>query len=377
MDKLGLLLIIISMGIIGEACKSTFSDGVTVLPSDTLATEETKRLYERIWDIASRGTMVGHQDDLAYGHLWYNEDGRSDVKDVTGDYPAVVGWEIGDLELGKMHNLDSVCFTRMQKYIKETARRGGITTISWHTNNIATQHNAWDNQQDTIVRTILPGGVHHHAYLGWLSRIGDFFLQLKDENGAFIPVVFRPYHEHTGSWFWWGADQCTAEEYKALWRMTVAYLRETKHIHHLLFCYSPAAVKSEAEFMERYPGDDVVDMVAFDCYVQRKESISDDLKTYKRQMEVNIDIVTSVAEKTRKIAAIGETGLEGVIDTTYFTQTIYPLIKSKTLAWVLFWRNAYEVDKREHYYLPFTGHAAAFDFENFTKKEDVLMNNDL
>ena len=376
MDKLGLLLIIISMGIIGNACKSTVSDRVAVLPSDTLATKEAKRLYKRIGNITSRGTMVGHQDDLAYGHMWYNEDGRSDVKDVTGDYPAVVGWEIGDLELGNTHNLDSVCFNRMQKHIKETASRGGITTISWHTNNIATKSNAWDNQQDTIVRAILPGGAHHRAYLEWLSRVGDFFLQLKDENGAFIPVVFRPYHEHTGSWFWWGAEQCTAEEYKALWRMTVAYLRESKRIHHLLFCYSPAAVKSEAEFMERYPGDDVVDMVAFDCYVQRKDSMSD-LKEYKQQMEVNIDIVISVAEKAGKIAAIGETGLEGIIDTTYFTQTIYPLIKSKPLAWVLFWRNAYEVDKREHYYLPFTGHPAALDFQNFTKKENVLMNKDL
>src|SRR5690606_12616816 len=167
-------------------------------------------------------------------------DGKSDFKDVTGGYPAVVGWEIGDVELGKSYNLDSVYFENMRKFVRQTAERGGVSTFSWHANNIATGGNAWDCKQDTVVKSILPGGVHHEEYLRWLSKVGDFFLSLTDDEGKLIPVVFRPYHEHTGSWFWWGADQCTPDEYKALWKMTIDYFQQEKQIHHILYCYSPS-----------------------------------------------------------------------------------------------------------------------------------------
>ncbi|MBK6282145.1 MAG: hypothetical protein IPF54_05280 [Draconibacterium sp.] len=91
-------------------------------------------------------------------------------------------------------------------------------------------------------------------------------LNLKTEDGKYIPILFRPFHEHTGSWFWWGKDLCSVEEYKVLWRFTVSYLQNEKNIHHLIYTYSTDRFKTAGEYLERYPGDDIIDVLGFDLY---------------------------------------------------------------------------------------------------------------
>ena len=61
--------------------------------------------------------MFGHQDTYFYGMTWKWEYGRSDVHDVCGDYPAVLGCELGGLELGNEKNLDGVPFDKMRQEI--------------------------------------------------------------------------------------------------------------------------------------------------------------------------------------------------------------------------------------------------------------------
>ncbi|WP_165043249.1 glycoside hydrolase family 26 protein [Dysgonomonas sp. ZJ709] len=345
------------------------------LPIDKEATAETVKLYNTLFERLDKGIMVAHQDALAYGHSWYKENGRSDVKDVTGDYPAVIGWELGHVEIGAAFNLDSIYFSDMKRYIKETHDRGGITTVSWHGDNIVTGNTAWDCAQDSVVKSILPGGSNHAKYMTWLDRVGDFFLDLKASDGTQIPVVFRIYHEHTGAWFWWGSKQCTPDEYKQLWVMTVTHLRDKKNVHNLLYSYSPSETKDEVEYLERYPGDDYVDIVAFDSYVPGKTA--KDIQYYKEALERNLNTVTTYAAKADKIATIGETGMESIPDSTYFTQVVYPIISKYRISWILFWRNAWEKDKPNHFYVPFEGHPAANDFREFVAKPNILMNNDI
>ena len=119
------------------------------------------------------------------------------------------------------------------KYIKETQERGGITTVSWHGDNIATGNTSWDCNQDTIVSSVLPNGIHHNEYLTWLNRLGDFFLSLKDESGNFIPIVFRMYHEHTGGWFWWG--NAGADAYKKLYILLYDRLTNYHGLNNLIW----------------------------------------------------------------------------------------------------------------------------------------------
>ncbi len=99
--------------------------------------------------------LFGHQDDLAYGIGWKYENGRSDVKELTGSYPAVFGWELGHLELDSSKSLDSVPFDKIRYYIQQVYAIGGINTISWHLNNPVNGATAWDTSYGTIEK-ILP-----------------------------------------------------------------------------------------------------------------------------------------------------------------------------------------------------------------------------
>jgi len=76
---------------------------------DSLATDETVALFTNLRTVSETKVLFGHQDDLAYGIGWVAEAGRSDVKEVCGDYPAVYGWDLGDIQ--NEANLDGVNFT--------------------------------------------------------------------------------------------------------------------------------------------------------------------------------------------------------------------------------------------------------------------------
>ena len=89
-------------------------------------------------DASSRGVFLyAHQDDLSYGKLWKVEDPagdpllRSDVKDVCGKYPAIVGFDLGGIELGNEANLDGVSFTLIRRAAQAQVERGGLVTFSW------------------------------------------------------------------------------------------------------------------------------------------------------------------------------------------------------------------------------------------------------
>src|ERR1700733_14917618 len=127
------------------------------LPVDKNASKETINFYHNLKTLQSRGFLFGHQDDLAYGVGWKYIPGRSDIKDVTGDYPALYGWELGRLELDHPVNIDSVPFDKMRQFIQEAYQRGGVITLSWHLNNPLTGGTAWRPAPGTVA-SILPGG---------------------------------------------------------------------------------------------------------------------------------------------------------------------------------------------------------------------------
>jgi mannan endo-1,4-beta-mannosidase len=160
-----------------------------------------------------------------------------------------------------------------------------------------------------------------------------------------------------------------------LWVMTATYLRDAKNVHNLLYAYSSSNVESEAHYLERYPGDEYVDVLGFDHYL--KGRTTENVAQYKTDFERNLRIVTAYAEISGKLPIVGETGEESVWDTTYFTGILYPILQQYRPAWVLFWRNAWEPDKPNHHYLPYPGHPAEADFKAFTETPLILMNQDI
>ena len=88
------------------------------------------QLKERLEKLQQKGIMFGHQDSPVYGTTWKWDEGKSDVLLVAGDYPAVMGFDLGKIELDSKENLDGVPFDRMRKEILAQYERGGIVTLS-------------------------------------------------------------------------------------------------------------------------------------------------------------------------------------------------------------------------------------------------------
>jgi hypothetical protein len=344
------------------------------LPVDRQATRQTVNLYKNLKKLTHKGVMFGHQDDLAYGVNWKYVKGKSDVKELVNDYPAVYGWELGNIEHGLPHNLDSVPFDRMRRFIQEGYERGGVITISWHSDNPLTGGSAWDTTHGGV-KAVLPGGEKYGLYRTWLDRAAAFLQSLKGKNGEFIPVLFRPYHELTGNWFWWCRNTCTPEEFKQLWRYTFDYLRNEKGLHHLLYVYNTSDFLTRQQFMERYPGDDLADMVSLDTYQYDDPQKTD---AFTKKLNYCLGVITEIAREKNKLAALAETGYEAIPYKEWWTNTLWKGIGDNKISFVLAWRNhGLQPDGNWHYYIPKKNDVSSQDFKKFYKLEKTLFEKDV
>ena len=337
------------------------------LYSQTNNSSDENEIVLKLKSIKGQGILFGHQDDLAYGVGWEYIRGESDVKRVSGDYPALFGWELGGLELDQEKNLDKVPFKTMQSLAIMGHEMGGINTFSWHPYAPVSHESSWDKEA-IIVKHIIPGGKNHEAFKQQLDKVAIFFNGLKDKNGDQVPFIFRPWHEMDGSWFWWGSKQSTREEFKALFAFTVRYLREEKGLGKMVIAYSPDRnFDSEASYLQWYPGDEFVDILGVDNYSDLKKGGSTEAAIRK------LHIVINTANKKGKLAAFTETGLENVTDEKWYTQKLGkvladPLV-SKEISYVMVWRN----DENVHYFFPYPGQKGAADAKELLSNENMLL----
>lgn len=339
---------------------------------DKKATKETKALYQNLKQLSSKGILFGHQESDAYGVGWTGQPNQSDVKLVCGSFPAIHGWDLGNE--GQERNVDGVKFTEIQNWINETYRRGGINTISWHVDNPVTGADSWN--KTPVVKDLLPGGSGHQAYVKQLEHVARF---LKNCEG---PIIFRPFHEHNGDWFWWGKGICTEEEYIGLWRFTVEYLRDTKQLHHLIYAFSPDRSRMNLDegkqsYLYAYPGDEYVDILGLDNYMDvgvtwNKRSVAEQ----RNDLVKVLKIVSQLAKEKNKVAALTETGLEGITNPLWFTEVVLQPIKKNPeiqMSYLLVWRNA----TTKHHYAPYPGHSSVNDFMTFYNDPYTLFEDDI
>ena len=324
------------------------------------------KLQKRIMRLQKKGVMIGHQDDPVYGHNWKWDEGKSDIKEVINDYPAVMGFELGGLELGDDKNLDGVPFSRMRTEIIRQHERGGIIELSWHPYNPVTGKNAWD-PSGKPVKEILIGGSQYQKFTGWLSKVADFLSSLKTADGRMIPVIFRPWHEMSGGWFWWGGNSCTPDEYKQLYRETYQYMKQHR-LTNLLWAYSPNAGCDD--FMKHYPGDAYVDMLGTDIY-----DFDGDTAKYQKNLTQELDRLQQLGASHHKLIALTETGAQQLPQKDWFTKVLWPVASRYPIAYILFWRNAWDNPKET--YMAYPGHSTEPDFRTFAAYPNTLFVNDI
>lgn len=343
-------------------------------PSTVTSTRAARERLESTLRKLAGGSKfaLGHEDTTAYGVGWSGDADRSDVKSLCGAHVAVYGWDVFGLEREAAENGDGVRFDQMRALIQNAYRSGGINTISWHADNPVSGGNAWDRTR--AVHAILPGRPLHARYVEYLDRVADFLESLRGDGGELIPVIFRPFHEHTGSWFWWGAKHTSDEDYVALWRFTVEHLRHARGLGQLLFAFSPGGgeVRSVANYLYRYPGDDYVDVFGVDHYY------GNDASGLIRVAE----IVVRAAELRGKVPALTEVGARGGLNASgiradwVVRSLVQPLERSalaSRVAYVMAWRNA----RPDHCFLPYPGHPGARSFQRLCGHEQVLLADDL
>ena len=183
------------------------------------ATANTKKLYSFLKDSYGKYVITGQQCD---GGINGNE--FKAIKNLTGDYPALLGLDLMDYTPSR--TAFGASSSAVEKAI-EFANKGGIVTLCWHWNAPTEYLNSTANSSDGWwggfytqsskfdIAKVMNGQDAKGKKL--LDRdIKEIAKQLKRLEKAGVPVIWRPLHEASGGWFWWGAKGSDA--YKKLWK---------------------------------------------------------------------------------------------------------------------------------------------------------------
>lgn len=373
---------------------------------DAKASDNTKQIYSYLQAVGSSDSVIfGHENDLS-DKAGAVTTSTSDVKDITGsisgvyglDALALTGAEAGPDKYAKAYPTEPKPADAMEAAVRisnHAIEDGAIVTLSAHMPNFSlvkksgSGDKSWqqydfsgytpNNTTGDVMNNLLPGGKYNAKYTAYLDMIADYASQVKGT------VLFRPFHENTGSWFWWGKAYCEAETYKSVWRYTVEYLRDTKNVHNFIYVYSPSNSNAATveEYGERYPGDGYVDMVGFDMYDDSKAS---DNAGWLAGFKKELNVVESFAKLHDKLVTVSETGVandpeagsdqsallkQGNSNKDWFTKML-DVVSDSDASYFLLWANW---GKNSSYYTPYVdevnadgslhGHEMLDDFISF------------
>ena len=316
-----------------------------------------------------------------------NDGTESDCKNLCGSHPAIVGIDTLSF-LGYEGNMNDIITV-----VKNMRRQGLIITLSSHMPNFSLGGDEFYDYSPNITegdcgRRILPGGDLNEKYRRFLDLIADFAEKCVDVEGEKIPMIFRPFHECNGDWFWWGKGFLTDEEYVGLFRYTIDYLLGQKGADNLAVAYSPnGAIANEDEYLSRYPGDEYVDILGMDLYHDKPHKGDG----FYHKLSSSLDVIYEIAKEHGKITALTEIGyrsldtengyFEGLapIDNTikdWFTSTLDAITSTeggKRLSYMLVWANFSDTQ----FWIPFVTeeyrHEMSDDFIKFAEDHRIKM----
>ncbi|MCI1831997.1 MAG: glycoside hydrolase family 26 protein [Bifidobacterium sp.] len=374
----------------------------TFQPIDPDLCAAGRELLAKLQRAAGHYAMFGHQEDE---RIRRDRAAASDVVAATGTFPAVFGFDLGGMERHGQPDFDGRHFDDIRDWIREDHRRGGIVTLTWHSVNPLTLGGYGHNLAAGSVAAVLPGGSRNERYRGWLDALADFAGSLRDDSGRAIPVVYRPFHEHNGDWFWWciggrnhlehaeveehdGHDgqfgpeaDATAEQFVELWRYTVTYLRDERQVHNFLYAISPdrSCIRLDPrtfadDWLQGYPGDDYVDVFGLDDYVDigRRDN-QGACETILAGLTMSLEQLSLLADRHGKPAAMTEIGtpnaMAGVREnpwTGFLDRAADANAATRRVLWYLTWTNSWDGDTNV-YGTPLPGDVSGPDFARFSR----------
>lgn len=346
------------------------------------STDETIALFYNLKVLSETSFIIGQQD--AFNAFYNNNSGDSDIKKTTGNDPGLLGSDFMFITDDNNNGQASNWFYQQEQIITgdaiEAYNKGMVNAFCWHLREPYEgdefyTDNMTDFQKENAFKSILPGGANHEYYKEKLQKVANVTKGMVGNDGKLVPIIFRPFHEFDGNWFWWGQSWCTSQEYKTLWQFTVEYLRDTLNVTNMLFAFSPDKnFNSETEYLLRYPGDAYVDILGMDNYGDFANQGQAGVDNANNKLQ----ILTNLAKEKVKIAALTETGFRvtsGVSPISGFYATnMYNAItqNDNEIAFMMFWNN-----NNDGYYTPPPGQTDTNDFIDFTNKPNALLENEL
>ena len=153
--------------------------------------------------------------------------------------------------------------------------------------------------------------------------------------------------------------------------MTWLYFTKDRGLTDILWCYSPNGPIPPQEYMSRYPGDEFVDILGTDIYEYvGPDGVEEAGVRFAEQVKDMLRSLSALGLEHQKLLCLSETGLEGLVDASWWTETLEPAIREFPICYVLTWRNAH--DKPGHFYAAWKGFENEADMKAFSDKENIL-----
>ena len=297
-----------------------FADGAPVQTVNPEASPEAVALLEYVYSISGAKTMSGQHNVPLVGSTRLQG-----LEKSVGKYPVVFGQDFGFSEPGTWDGINY-----RQNIVDEAISRhaqGFVVTLMWHAVrpieeepvrfNESIQGELTDQQWQDL---ITPGSEINER---WKSQVDVIAFFLKQLRTAKVPVLWRPYHEMNGDWFWWGEKEGKSG-YEKLWRMLYDRLTNFHKLDNLIWVWNPNEERSGvASYSEYFPGHDVVDILATDVYSNAYD-------------QRNYDNLLVLADG--KPIGLGEVGR---------VPTVEKLKEQPLWAWFMIWEPGYE-RKEDH-----------------------------
>lgn len=265
---------------ITKAMPNDYSKAISTL-TDSNATSETKALMKYLKSVYGNHILSGQQEIYGGG---MNGDGNMEKEfdwllENTGKLPAIRGFDM--MNYNPLYGWEDGTTERLIDWV---TKKGGIATVCWHINvpidfknytlgdevdwkdctykNYQSSNGTFDTSKAVVE------GTKEYEY--FMAAVDDLAEQLLLCQEAGVPIIFRPLHEAQGNegnygdgtaWFWWGDRG--AEVYKELWKLLYTTLTEKYELHNLIWEFNSYNYANSPTW---YPGDDYVDIVAYDKY---------------------------------------------------------------------------------------------------------------
>jgi mannan endo-1,4-beta-mannosidase len=237
-------------------------------PVNPHATPEARALLAYLQSISGKATIAGQHNFPNVGARWTDM-----AYDLTAKYPGLFG---GDFGFSAGEDKDSVLGRpAMIEEVKRQYRNGAVVTLTWHEvrptddEPVTFKDSVQGHLTDAEWKELLtPGSPLNLRWCAQVDVVAGYLKQLQD---AHVPVLFRPYHEMNGNWFWWGGRPGSSGS-AALYRQIYDRLVNMHHLDNMLWLWNVGAPGGNAGSIADYnPGTQYADLATMDTYGEFKQ----------------------------------------------------------------------------------------------------------